>query len=128
MRKVKGSATVESAYVIPAIFIMVIMIIYTVFYYHDKNILIGAAGETAALGAQLERREDKGREVDVVEFFMQRVTGKLILFAQPQVSVQKENSRIIVQAEATRRKMKIQILQKAEIVKPERKLRSEYRL
>ena len=43
---VQGVITVEMAYIIPIIFILFATIVYTVFFYHDKNILIGAAGET----------------------------------------------------------------------------------
>lgn len=41
---VQGVITVEMAYIIPIIFILFATIVYTVFFYHDKNILIGAAG------------------------------------------------------------------------------------
>ena len=58
-RTVSGVITVEMTYIVPMIFFIFVMIIYTVFYYHDKNILIGAAGETAVVAAQMTRQRDK---------------------------------------------------------------------
>ena len=55
----RGSVTVEMAYILPTVIMIFLLIVYTVFYYHDKNILNAAAGETAVLGAQLERQRGK---------------------------------------------------------------------
>lgn len=52
VKKVRGSATVEMAYMMPVIFLAFVSAIYMVFYLHDKNIVIGAAYETAIVGAQ----------------------------------------------------------------------------
>ena len=57
-RTVSGVITVEMTYIVPMIFFIFVMIIYTVFYYHDKNILIGAAGETAVVAAQMTRKPE----------------------------------------------------------------------
>ncbi len=60
VKKVRGSATVEMAYMMPVIFLVFVSAIYMVFYLHDKNIVIGAAYETAIVGAQkLQVDEDK---------------------------------------------------------------------
>ena len=56
-RELKGSAVVEMSYIIPMILFLFVMIIHAVFYYHDKAVLNGAAGETAVLGAQTARRK-----------------------------------------------------------------------
>lgn len=50
VKKVRGSATVELTYMMPIIFLAFITTIYIIFYFHDKNILIGAAYETAVVG------------------------------------------------------------------------------
>jgi len=124
----KGSATVEMAYLAPTILLLIMMIIYTVFYFHDKNILIGAASETAVLGSQLERQEGEEKNADLNDFFGQRTVGKLILFASPQASIQRSEKQITVQVTATRGKMKITVLQKAEVQKPEKIIRQFTRL
>ena len=77
-KAVKGVITVELSYIIPIILSVFMVIIYTVFYFHDKNILIGAAAETAVLGAQLERKPDESGQTDLTGFCRQRIAGKLI--------------------------------------------------
>jgi len=123
LKSVKGSITVESAYIIPTIFIIVMMIVYTVFYYHDKNILIGAALETAVVGAQVERREDDVVDVSLEDFFIQRINGKLILYSMPSVTVEKGDTQVVVQVVASRRRMKIQVEEKADVLRPEKRIR-----
>ena len=54
-----GVITVEMSYLIPIILALFLTVIYTTFYYHDKIILFGAAGETAAVGAEMERMPDE---------------------------------------------------------------------
>ena len=70
MRKkyVKGSAVIEMSYIMPLFLLLFLFITYTVFYYHDKLVLNGAAAETAVLGAQLERRKETG-DYDLEEIF-----------------------------------------------------------
>ena len=50
MRCVKGSTTVEMAYVMPLIFLVFLIIVRTTFYYHDKSILDGMAYEAVTTG------------------------------------------------------------------------------
>ena len=64
---VKGSTVIEMAYIIPLFLGLLVLIMHAVFYYHDKAVLNGAAGETAILGAQAARRADT--EYDLESFF-----------------------------------------------------------
>lgn len=120
-RELKGSAVVEMSYIIPMILFLFVMIIHAVFYYHDKAVLNGAAGETAVLGAQTARR--KGTEYDLEEFFHNRTEGKLIYMTDPDVSVEEDEESVTVKASAARSFMRISIYQRALIVKPEEKIR-----
>lgn len=120
-RELKGSAVVEMAYIIPMILFLFVMIIHAVFYYHDKAVLNGAAGETAVLGAQTARR--KGTEYDLEEFFHNRTEGKLIYMTDPDVSVEEDEESVTVKASAARSFMRLSIYQRALIVKPEEKIR-----
>ena len=56
----KGSYVIEMSYIMPIFLGLFMLIIHTAFYYHDKAVLNGAAGETAVLGSQAarERRMD----------------------------------------------------------------------
>lgn len=120
-RELKGSAVVEMSYIIPMILFLFVMIIHAVFYYHDKAVLNGAAGETAVLGAQTARR--KGTEYDLEEFFHNRTEGKLIYMTDPDVSVEEDEESVTVKASAARSFMRLSIYQRALIVKPEEKIR-----
>ena len=120
-RELKGSAVVEMSYTIPMILFLFVMIIHAVFYYHDKAVLNGAAGETAVLGAQTARR--KGTEYDLEEFFHNRTEGKLIYMTDPDVSVEEDEESVTVKASAARSFMRLSIYQRALIVKPEEKIR-----
>ena len=120
-RELKGSAVVEMSYIIPMILFLFVMIIHAVFYYHDKAVLNGAAGETAVLGAQTARR--KGTEYDLEEFFHNRTEGKLIYMTDIDISVSETDEEVTVTADAQRSFMKLKISQKALIVKPEKNIR-----
>lgn len=120
-RELKGSAVVEMSYIIPMFLFLFVMIIHAVFYYHDKAVLNGAAGETAVLGAQTARR--KGTEYDLEEFFHNRTEGKLIYMTDPDVSVEEDEESVTVKASAARSFMRLSIYQRALIVKPEDKIR-----
>ena len=108
MRKkyVKGSAVIEMSYIMPLFLLLFLFITYTVFYYHDKLVLNGAAAETAVLGAQLER-----------------IKGKLIYMTDVEISVQRDEDEITVSAAARKSVMKLDICQKAAIAEPEEKIR-----
>lgn len=116
VRYVNGSAVVEMSYILPLSFLLFLLIIYSVFYYHDKAVLTGAAAETAVTGAQLERKKEK---YDMKDFFKERVKGKLIYMTETDIDIQKEKNEIIVSVSAQKSWMKLNICQKAVIVKPE---------
>lgn len=120
---VQGVITIERAYIIPIIFILFATIVYTVFFYHDKNILIGAAGETAVTAAQTARKPEVKNKEEISEFYQNRVRGKLILFPDTEVSIEETNQRIRVCVHAQRGKMHLQVKQSAAIVTPEKTIR-----
>lgn len=120
-RRVEGSTVIEMAYIMPLFLGLFVLIMHAVFYYHDKAVITGAAGETAILGAQAERRPDT--EYDLESFFMERTGGKLIYMTDVDVSVSETEEEITVSVSAQRSFMKMRISQKALIVKPEEKIR-----
>ena len=76
-RLLRGSTVVEMSYIMPVFLILFLYIVNTVFYFHDKAVLNGAACETAVLSAQQKRMKEYGR-YDMEEFFRERIHGKLI--------------------------------------------------
>lgn len=120
-KNVSGVITVEMSYLMPIVLLVFVMTVHTVFYYHDKNILIGTAAETAVLGAQMERKPDE--TIDLNEFFSERISGKLILFSRAEVTVEISRKQVQVEARAENGKRTIHVIQRAVVVEPEKNIR-----
>ncbi|HIY31251.1 MAG TPA: pilus assembly protein [Candidatus Mediterraneibacter avicola] len=118
----KASTVIEMSYIMPVFLFLFLLIMYTVFYYHDKAVLNGAAAETAVLGAQVERRKET-KEYDLEKIFHERTEGKLIFLTGANVTVQKDEKEITVSVSAQKNLMRLSICQKAAIVNPEEKIR-----
>lgn len=123
-----GVITVELSYLIPIIFVIFLMVIYTTFYYHDKNILIGAASETAVVGAQMERKPGEGGQTDLAAFYQERIQGKLILFSGAEASVNTSKKWVEVSAYADSGGMQLHVVQRAAMQKPEAAIRRKWML
>lgn len=121
----RGVLTVELAYIFMIIFSIFVLVIHTVFYYHDKNILSGAASETAVLWAQLERNPAEEGKKAPEEFFQERILGKLIFFPGASVTVNKSDEQVEVIAYAQNRAMSVEVCGKSVIVDPEEKIRKK---
>lgn len=121
--KVQASMTVEMSFLMPMILFLIMGCILTVFYYHDKNILSGAAYETAVVGSTKAREKDGVKEGELETLFYERVKNKCIMFVRPQVSVNVEKEEIEIIAAASRKYMKISVSKKAAITNPEKKIR-----
>ncbi len=120
-QRLSGSTVIEMSYIMPVFLGLFLLIIHTVFYFHDKAVLNGAAGETAILGAQAERRE--GAEYDLEVFFRERTDGKLIYMTDVDVSVSRSENAITVSASAEKAFMEIKVSQKAWCAEPEKNIR-----
>ena len=120
-QEVQGVITVEMAYLMPIIFMVFVLVVYTAFYYHDKQILIGAAAETTTVGAQQKRWP--GESVAAEQFCRERIGGKLILFAETEVTTSVTKEWVDVDSYARKKKMKLYIRQRAPVVNPEKKIR-----
>lgn len=123
----KGSVTVETAYILPSIILIFLLVVYTVFYYHDKNILNGVAGEVAVVGAQAVREKGK-EEPDLQSLLKERVSGKLVLLRLTKVEAAKSKTKVEVSAYAAKRWMRVMVVQRAAISKPEEKIRKKRQL
>lgn len=125
--------TVEMSFLTPIIMLLVMSSIYAFFYYHDKNIIAGAAYETAVVGSNKAREKPDSQTgsgdrsgTDVAELetlFQSRVNGKCILLSTIQGQVTVEGDEVCVRAQGTWRKMKVSVEKRAVITEPEKKLR-----
>lgn len=121
----KGVLTIEMSFLASIILMIFVLVMYTIFYYHDKNILIGAANETAVVGAQLERKPGADGQTDLAEFYQERIRGKLILFAEAQADVSVSSTKVEVNVSASKGNMRLRITQRAAITEPEKKIRKK---
>ena len=117
--------------------LLIMSSIYAFFYYHDKNIIAGAAYETAVVGSNKAREKpdlqtgsgDRSGDrsgTDAAELetlFQSRVNGKCILLSTIQGQVTVEEDEVCVRAQGTWRKMKVSVEKRAAITEPEKKLR-----
>ena len=126
-RYLKGGATIEMAYLAPTILLLVMSLIFVVFYYHDKNVMLGAAAETAIIGVQLDRQKNLQGDIDLEQVFMGRVEEKLILFGGFEVAASSEDKEVVIVVTANHSFMRLNIEQRALILQPERSIRY-YRL
>lgn len=123
MRELKGVITVEMSYILPMIIMIFATVMYTIFYFHDKNVILGAAAETAVVGAQMERKPDENKTADLNEFYQQRIAGKLILFSGAKTSVDISEKQVSVSAAAQRGRMRLEVRGQAPVTHPEKKIR-----
>lgn len=101
MRRAKGSFTIEAAIIVPLILFIFGTLLHILFYWHDKNILMSTAYETAALGA--------GRcgisEIELEYEFFSRMEGKLLLFDRVECISHIEEEKVTVEWDGSRRFM-----------------------
>ncbi len=126
--KVQGSMTVEMSFLMPIILFLIMGCILSVFYYHDKIILSGAAYETAVVGSTKAREKEGVKEGELETLFNQRTKNKCVMFARLQVSVKVEKDEIEVIAGASRKYMSISVIKRAAVTEPEKKIRDLRRL
>jgi hypothetical protein len=98
--------------------------IFSVFYFHDKEVLNAAAYEVVNVGSLKMREKDAITEEKLEEFFTERIKGKCLLMkvSDTEVSIVDEEIAILVKAKG--RKMGISVEKKAKVTYPEKYIRN----
>lgn len=104
-KKYQGSLTVEAAYLMPVIGMILAVSILALFYFHDKNIISSCAYETAVVGSTKAREKDGVSPDILIRAFQERIHGKCILFPDAAVEVQVKENLILVHAYSRRKGM-----------------------
>lgn len=120
--------TVEMSVIAPLILNIVLLSIFAAFYYHDKNILYGAAYETAVVGSMKMCGEKEVDESELVELCKERIGRKCIFFRKIQVQSTISEEEIYVCVIARKKWFRIKAEKKAAITNPETKIRDIRRL
>ena len=118
-RKVKGSFTVEAAFLIPFLLFLFGMLIQVLFYYHDKNVLMAKSMEAAVYGSGRQ----SPNETEVQEYFRTAISGKLLLFTEVEQNVEIEEKQVTVNCNARKNKMTVAAKGVAFITSPEQFIR-----
>ena len=126
--KLKGSMTVEMSFLMPMIMFLIVGCILAVFYYHDKNVLSGAAYETAVAGSTRMRERDGIDEGELEALYAERTEGKCILFAGSSAQVSVGEKEIVVEATAQKGRFMLSVLKKAAVTDPEKYIRDRRRM
>lgn len=118
-RKIKGSATIEAAVVLPLVIMMFAVIITMLFYFHDKNVITGVVYEVIAIGStESEFNQEKlGRELT------EKLSQRLLMFSTIYVDVQVEKSKLILQCNAKKGGMTLQVQVAMNMTEPENYIR-----
>ena len=122
--KLRGSLTIELAYLFPLVLLVFGVLLHVLFYYHDKNILLGAAHETAAYGAGLEEVQEEELEA----YFDTRLKERLLLFEQLEKKVGLQKETITVTCNAKKSMMSLGIECSVNRTEPEDYIRSVRKL
>lgn len=121
----KASMTIEMAVIAPMILFIIMGTILAAFYFHDKNIISGAAYETAVVGSTKAREKEGAKQGEIIKLFQERVKDKCILFSSVDVSVNISEEEIIINAKATKSRMKVSAVRAAKITEPEKYIREK---
>ena len=123
-KKIKGIFTLEAAVIVPMILAIFWALLQVLFYYHDKNIVLGVAHETLVMGAGRENWNEKELEA----YFSSRIKGKLLLFPEIQTEVQIEKKQIQMECGAKRGLFTLHAEQVMSSTQPENYIREVKRL
>ena len=123
MVKLKGSTVVEMAYLMPVVLLCWMTVIFALFYYHDKNIIGGAAYETAIVGSEEWRWQKEIEDGKMEQYFQKRIENKLIFFDTVSVETAVVKDEFEVTAGAQKRKMRVSVKRSAALTVPEEKIR-----
>lgn len=127
-KKLNASMTIEMSFIMPLILGILMISIFGVFYYHDKNILTGAAYETAVVGSTKMREKEKTDISELVTLCQQRIGGKCIFFGKVYPEVEIGENEITVWVIAKKGMFRLQIEKKAAVTDPEKKIRDIRRI
>ena len=107
----------------PVVLLCWMAVIFALFYYHDKNIIGGAAYETAIVGSEEWRWKKEIENGKMEQYFQKRIENKLIFFDTVSVETAVVKDEFEVTAGAQKRKMRVSVKRSAALTVPEEKIR-----
>lgn len=120
---VNASFTIEAAYVVPIIMLWVMLWIFALFLYHDKNILKGAAYETVAVSCEERRIKDVKEAYETEQYFDSRISGKLMLFSKVHAQAVWEEDILYLEVKARKGFLHVKVKARMHYTQPEKEIR-----
>lgn len=127
-KKLNAVMTIEMSIIIPFVLFVIMGVILTIFYFHDKNILNGAVSETVVAGSAKLREYEEIEEEDLEKFCEERLQGKCIFLVFHEIDVTVSDTEVVVEATAAKRNFSISVVRTSAMTEPERKIRNIRRL
>jgi len=127
-KELKGSITVEMTVIVPMLVFLLMGFIMMLFYYHDKNIIYGAAYETAVAGSMEMRKKESVTEEELTAFCKERLRGKCMLMTTQKINVTIQEEKITVDISSFKKGYSVQVESSAPVTIPEKKIRDRRRL
>lgn len=122
-RTCKASTVVEMAYLMPVVLLCWMLVVFALFYYHDKSVIAGAAYESAVMGTELWAEETGYRSAKIEDYFRERINGKLLFYRNVEVRIMVDQAEIRVEAEAVKYLMMLHVEEQAAVTEPEKVVR-----
>lgn len=127
-KELKASLTIEMSVIIPMVLFILMGVIVTMFYYHDKNIIYGAAYETAVVGSMDMRKKEPVTEEKLEAFCKERLRKKCIVMTSQRIEVEIQEEEILVRILSAKKGFKVLAERRAPVTTPEKNIRDIRRL
>ena len=123
-REMNGTITIEAAVIVPMILGMFMVIVWILFYYHDKNIVAVISHETAVMIC----KEDEIEAQQAEAYFQNRIRGKLLMFPEVDTEVQVDSKELHIVSTSRKNGMSLRVEMKMNRTEPEKYIRNIRRI
>ena len=106
--------------IVPMILMVFSVLMYLLFYYHDKTILWGTAHETLAIASSLPEEEIE----EAQEYFDKRIRGRLLLFSYVDRELELGEQKVSMRCKTSKKGMSIDFVCEMSKTEPEAYIRN----
>ena len=106
--------------IVPVILFMFGILLHILFYWHDKNILMSTAHETAVHGSGREELS----EIELEYYFFSRMEGKLLLFERVECTAYLREGEVVVAWDGSKDSMRMKGQYSISRTEPESNIRN----
>jgi len=120
MKKMQASVTVEAAFLVPFILMIISVTITLLFYCHDKIIIHATLHETAVVMSN----EEDSTDIMIENYFREQIGGRLLLFSSARVEIENGKEDLSVECVAVHNGMRIRAETRMKRTYPEKWVRT----